>query len=479
MRRALSLLAAPGRGPMPGPGSSLLNPRSQRAKLRQARALGAHQQQQLEAQALFADIGGSGSGVPAARVRRDAAGGKGKTARQRRSHHAHLVGKDVAERAKAMTDAEWESVPMEDKHAFSKYMAGLLRERPTEASEQQRRRYFETTMMDPRELNPDATVQDNYQRLKMGLPFELKETQHTLGVSQALYDSAEASLFDPANVVELENAMLHVKQVFADYMRKRREGTSTEAERRQLAHLTADLNVETQKHLANMFKYAEERLRRTAMEERQQQLAELLRLREAVAQKKRHTPQPPPEAAPAATEEEGAAPAQPRRSAKRAQLKKSISAAIGIDVDVVDSMLREMHAQEEFMQFCEVFARLTLGTGFTHTARDEGLEAYTESLRSLYSVDANRLSTLDVVQYMAAKDAVPPVEWARRWYEQAILVPLQHTPEYKRLEAIRQADMEALALRKELQQRQEQEAAAAAAASSRRARTAADQLRGG
>lgn len=79
------------------------------------------------------------------------------------------------------------------------------------------------------------------------------------------------------------------------------------------------------------------------------------------------------------------------------------------------------------MQFCEVFARLTLGKGFVHTANDETLDAYTQNIRNLYSVDAGKLSMLDVIQYLAAKDSVPPVEWARRWYERALLIPLQHT----------------------------------------------------
>ncbi|CAD2216117.1 trichohyalin [Angomonas deanei] len=237
--------------------------------------------------------------------------------------------------------------------------------------------------------------------------------------------------------------MIHVKQVYADYVEKRREGVSTEQERRQLAHLTAALNVETQKHLANLFKYAEERVRSLAMAERKEQLEELQRLKEAIQQRPNQNSNN--------TNKKSS-----KRRSKKQRIKQSISAAIGLDVGVVDSMLSEMEAQEKFMQFCEVFARLTVGRGFTHTAEDEGLDAYTESMKKLYSVDAGTMSTLEAVQYMAAKESVPPVEWARRWYERAVLLPLQQTPEYKRLEEIRTQELEALKLRREIQQKEEE-----------------------
>lgn len=419
---------------IPSSGSSLLNPRSQRARLRKAMATHAQQQSHFEAQAAFANIGGTG----------DEAGGDSKRKKrgmrlaasrsQHKTQHVMFTGRSVADRAKYMTDSEWESVCTADKHAFTKYMSQLLKEKPTEATEQQRRRYFETTMVDQRDLNPNRTVRDEYERIKLGLPVQLKNPQRSLGVSQAMYEAGDASLFDPENAHRLENAMTHIKQVFADYTRKKREGVATEAERRQLANLTAELNVETQKHLANMFKYAETRIRQISIEERQGQLQALARLREMAT------------APPGAT-----SPPLKRKASlekKKKRLTTSISKAIGLDVSVVSSLLSEVEAQERFMQFCEVFARLTVGRGFEHTASDERLDAYTESLKRLYSVDAGRLSTLDAVQYMAAKENAHPVEWARRWYERAILFPLQQTPEYQRLEEIRKADQAALELQK-------------------------------
>ncbi|EPY36718.1 hypothetical protein AGDE_06777 [Angomonas deanei] len=416
----------------PSLGSSLLNPRSNRAKLRKMMATHQAQSEHFEGQALHAEIGGERSTTI-----------KRKSRTQRRRHYTKQVGQRVAEEARHMTDAEWESVSMDDKHAFTQYLSRLLQESPGEVSEQQRRRYFETTMVDPREMDPNRTVKDAYERLKLGLPLQLKDPQRSSGVSQALYESGEASLFDPDKVNELENAMIHVKQVYADYVEKRREGVSTEQERRQLAHLTAALNVETQKHLANLFKYAEERVRSLAMAERKEQLEELQRLKEAIQQRPNQNSNN--------TNKKSS-----KRRSKKQRIKQSISAAIGLDVGVVDSMLSEMEAQEKFMQFCEVFARLTVGRGFTHTAEDEGLDAYTESMKKLYSVDAGTMSTLEAVQYMAAKESVPPVEWARRWYERAVLLPLQQTPEYKRLEEIRTQELEALKLRREIQQKEEE-----------------------
>ncbi|KPA84874.1 putative mitochondrial kinteoplast poly(A) polymerase complex 1 subunit [Leptomonas pyrrhocoris] len=476
LRRCGAALAAK---KLPNPGSSLLNPRSHRAKLRRAAALSAQSEAQFESQAMFAKVGGSGEGgtdtpSPARAF---------KSRKQRRGHHVRsVVGRDVAERAKAMTDAEWESVPMEDKHAFTKYMSEVLRERPTEATEQQRRRYFETTMMDPRDLDPNRTVQDEYERLKLGLPVQLKDPQRSLGVSQAIFESGDAGLFHPENVDRLEEAMVQIKQVFADYTRQRREGVSTEAARRKLSNMLAELNVETQRHLSHMFKYAEERVRQAAREERTRQLRELHRLRQLVLS--------PPKSSSSSSSSSATAVASPSSSSsfqqngearadtaggqeqqsmtgvdssspsassapspatlattkKRALLKKSLGKALGMELDVVETLITELEAQEKFMQFCEVFARLTVAHGFQHGPEDEGLDAYAESLRRLYSVDANKLSTLDVVQYLAAKEEAHPVDWAKRWYERLVRLPLELTPEFRRLEEIREGDKAALEL---------------------------------
>lgn len=477
--------AALGAKKLPNPGSSLLNPRSRRAQLRRAAALGAEAEAQFEGQAMFAELGGSSAQASA-----NSSGGgvprPFKSRKQRRGHHVRrVVGREVAERAKAMTDAEWESVPIEDKHAFTKYMSEVLRERPTEATEQQRRRYFETTMMDPRDLDPTRTVRDEYERLKMGLPVQLKDPQRSLGVSQAIFETGDASLFNPDNVDQLEEAMVQIKQVFADYTRQRREGVSTETARRKLANMLADLNLQTQRHLSHMFRYAEEKVRQAAREERKRQLQELHRLRQLIlhppAKTRKHaqtqqeeprhldtdgtasatpvtdameqfgspskdpvdalsSPSSPSPAAPSPS----ASPAELAKLKKRALLRKSLGKALGLELDVVETLIAELEAQEKFMQFCEVFARLTVARGFQHGPQDEGLDAYTESLRRLYSVDAQKLSTLDVVQYLAAKEEAHPVDWAKRWYERLVRIPLEHTPEFRRLEEIREGDKAAL-----------------------------------
>lgn len=494
---------------MPTPGSSLLNPRSYRAKVR--RVMATHQQQtsHFDAQALYADVGGSSRNHPSAtkgarhnRQKNNSGSGEGgempnavassppllrrsaKSRSQRRGHHVRqVVGKDVAERVKCMTDAEWLSVPMEEKHAFTKYMGEVLREHPSEATEQQRRRYFETTVMDPRDVDHHRTVTDSFERVKLGLPVHLKHPQRPLGVSQAIFDSGDATLFDPANVDQLEEGMIQLKQAFADYVRQRREGISTEATRRRLANMMASLNVETQRHLSHMFKYAEETVRQAAMEERRHQLSELARLRSIlsspVAAKRKPTEAandqaPSPQTAdpfPATqTETVAGSPgdspdaalastissfdAKSVKNKKKVILKRSLTKALGLDFDVVDSLITELEAQEKFMQFCEVFARLTVGRGFHHGAGDEGLDAYTESLRRLYSVDAQKLSTLDVVQYLAAKEETQPVDWARRWYERVLRIPLESTPEYRRLKGIQEEERAALCLKAELQNHQ-------------------------
>ncbi|ORC87343.1 trichohyalin [Trypanosoma theileri] len=417
---------------VPSPGSSLLNPRSQRAKIRRMMATHTAQEKNFEQQAVFAGIGSGQSGKnnnPSSPAR----------SRKERSARASLhAGKEVAERAKHMTDSEWESVSMDDKHAFTKYVSRMLREHPTETTEQQRRRYFETTMADVRDLDPQKTVRDEYERIKLGLPVHLKNPQHSLGVSQAVYDAADASLFDADNVHKLENAMTHIKQVFADYVRKKREGVSTEAERRQLANMTADLNVETQKHLANTFKYAEMRLRQVTLDERHRQMAEIERLKKIAMKKSGGSQQ----------EQK-----KHKKTARMERLKRVISKAVGLDMDVAETVLTEMQAQEEFLQFCEVFARLTQGKGFYHTSKDETLDAYVENLRKLYSMNAGTFSTLDVVQYYASKEGSHPVDWAKRWYEKALLIPLQNTPEYKKLLQIQEQERLALKVKEQSSER--------------------------
>ena len=50
-------------------------------------------------------------------------------------------------------------------------------------------------------------------------------------------------------------------------IKKKKQGLSTEAERRSLAAATEELNAATQKHLSEMFRYAENRLQESMKEE--------------------------------------------------------------------------------------------------------------------------------------------------------------------------------------------------------------------
>ncbi|ESL05918.1 hypothetical protein TRSC58_06417 [Trypanosoma rangeli SC58] len=192
--------------------------------------------------------------------------------------------------------------------------------------------------------------------------------------------------------------------------------------------MTAELNLETQKHLANTFKYAETRLRQISLEEKELQLKEIERLRRVAQQRSG-----------------GHRCGKKEKKAERMEkLKRMISRAVGLDMNVAETVLTEMRAQEEFLQFCEVFARLTQGSGFHHTSKDETLSTYVENLRKLFSMNADTLSTLDVVQYYASKEGSAPVDWAKRWYEKALLLPLQSTPEYQRLLEIQQREQVSL-----------------------------------
>eukprot|EP00796_Vickermania_ingenoplastis_P001537 gene1537-922_t len=505
---------------LPSAASSLHNPRSYRSRLRKAMQTSAMQEEAMESQTLQAEL------HPSARragLRREGAASmamdddeamptphRGDTGRrvprskrQRRLHHVkNHVGREVFEKCRYLSDAEWESVLLPEKHAFAKYMSDMLREHPTQTTEQQRRRYFETTMVDPRDLEPEKTVRDAYERIKLGLPVQLTNPKRQLGVTQAAYELSEASLFDPDKSQALEDYMTQIKQHFADYVRHRREGRSTEAERRRLANMTREFHEETQKHLGNLFKYAEERIRRIAHTERLQQLEFLEELkRQLRASKGKSSPQKEDPAArkelpspnesslPEAPTDTAAAAAEPdaardnnsggsaeallsasndapaaddtdaplfsgfdaksykkgkRKAVREASVKRFLHRALGVDPDVARTLWEELESQIRFMEFCEVFARLTTSRGFEHTAADEKLDDYTQRIRTLYSADAEAWGTLEVVQYLAAKESTAPVEWAKQWYERVLRIPLQHMPEYRRLEAIRREEVQAL-----------------------------------
>lgn len=600
----------------PSEGSSLRNPRSYRSRLRQAMQSSHQQDARFEELAMSADLYGSSSSRRSGSGEDDSSRATGdgmkrkmtiassrlpRSKRQRRTHHRfEHIGKEVFEKAKFLSDSEWEGVPMDDKHAFTQYMSKMLREFPTQTTEQQRRRYFETTLVDPRSLAPAAqTVQDEYERIKLGLPVQMKHVKRGLAVPDAVYDMSDASLFDPSKSFELEEYMVQIKQVFADYVQHRREGRSTEAERRRLALMTREFHEQTQQHLGHMFKYAEETIRKQAHKERMQQWKDLEALKAMLHRKKkndasrkkpqegsaeegkgedkvgspheddgkerdglamgeqkkaenarrpqeetqdgaeedftdakrtslfstsftpkegddlwaghdpsakpvmpvleptegvpesegntdRHSPtfptletaeqHPPPQATtdsmtpptslffPSSADlyqetanevahsadlsfSSTSSPLRRRKSSTR--VKHFLRRALGIEPEVARSIWQELDAQLQFMAFCEVFARLTVKKGFQHTSQDEKLDAYTARLKKLYSVDAAQWSTLEVVQYLAAKEGTLPVEWARQWYERLLRIPLQEVPAYKRLEAMREEEVEAVKVGKE------------------------------
>ncbi|CUG93485.1 Hypothetical protein, putative [Bodo saltans] len=404
-------------GRVPSAGSSLRNPQSFRSKQRRAIALGQATLQQEET--VLGD-----SGMIASSVHKRAPAFKSPRGKfGRKNDYSHKMGKDLADRALSMTDNEWEQVPLPEKHSFTRYISKMLKDHPTMVTEQQRRRYFETTLVDPRDLNPHKTVKDTYERIKLGLPVTVKDPERQLGVSQAMYEAAEANMFDPDNAHVIENAMTHVKQVFVDYVRKKKQGLSTEAERRELARLMTDLNHQTQQHLANMFKYADAQLIKLARDEREKQV---LHMREIAASLKQQSKES----------------ARNRSAKKKERIRDVIRNTFGLDAEVAGTILTNLRAQERFLELCEVMLRLTSGVGFHHSKNDESLDAYITNLRNLYSMDPAKFATVDLVRFMAAQEHTMPLDWAKRWYEKALLLPLQETEEYKALRRVQKDEEE-------------------------------------
>jgi hypothetical protein len=411
-----------------------LNPHSTKFRARLMHQRTASGKERMSEQAQLADVGKSNT--------------LGRTRKQRSREWQLRQGSSIAAQAASMSDADWEAVSMEDKQAFTQYIGKVIRERPSMVSEQQRRRYFETTMFDPRDMDLSQTVKDSYERIKMGLPIQVKEheRQQQLGVSEAMYDLGEATIFDPDEAYNLENAMSHTKQLFSDYVEKKKAGLSTEAERRKLANTTAALNYETQKHLANMFHYAEERLCQMAKEENRRRMLHVQAVEEMIKRRKNaksksisklheESESNTPKSDELAAGDAASLPSAPIMT-KKQRLRHILRSTFSLDPNVAHTIIVEMTAQEKFLQFCEVLCRMTCGSGFQHTNRDEGLESYTATIAKLYSVDKDQLATLDAVKYMASLGKIAPVEWAKRWYEKALLVPLQQTPEYQTLQKI-------------------------------------------
>ena len=347
-------------------------------------------------------------------------------------------GAELAETVKTMSDHEWEALPIQDKHSFTQYMKKRIATAPAEVTEQQRRRYYETTMFDPTNEDPSASVQDTFQRIKMGLPVEITP-QRNLGVAQAIYEASEAELFDPENAYRLENAMTELKQKFVDYVKRRREGVSTENERRALAHLSAELNYNTQRHLANMFKYAEQKIRDVTLEEKKRQQKQYAAMRRALERRLRAKQQKEAASQRADGEDVGEA-LKASKEFKKDKVQRTLRDTYGLDVTTVERIVQEMKAQAAFLEMCEVTTRMTLGAGFRHTPEDESLGEYVDTMKSIYATDPEQFGQLDAVKFAAAVDAVPPVDWATRWFQKTLLLPLQETPEYKALQELKEEE---------------------------------------
>ena len=338
--------------------------------------------------------------------------GKLAAKRARKSEASLRRGRHIAMSVKSMSDGEWEAVPTNDKHAYCAFVAKQLKEAPTEISEQMRRRYFEATMVNPSKLD-FTEVTDTYERMKLGLPVALHDPERKLGVTEAMYQAAEADLFNPKEAYKLENAMTHLKQLFVDYVRKKKEGVSTEGERRKLANLSAELNYQTQLHLATMFKFAERKIQDTILDEKRAQLRQIAAIADAVKGRK--------------------LPSGKDITPRQERIKRVLRDEYGVDLSVASTVLKEMRAQEDFMRKCEVFARVVFARGFEHNKEDEGIDTYVAYLRTLYSMDPSQLASIEATQFMAMKEDTVPVDWAKRWFEKTLLLPLQQTPEYKTL----------------------------------------------
>eukprot|EP00760_Papus_ankaliazontas_P026906 PhM_4_TR3085/c0_g1_i1/m.53774 len=349
------------------------------------------------------------------------------------------VGESLAEKSKHMTDSQWEQVSFDDKAAFTSYMKEQVRAMPANVSEQQRRRYYETTTENVR-LSADQIV-NPYQRLKMGLPFHLDSRGRRSTVAETMMEQADAENFDPHDARHIEYAQTHFKQAFKDYVANKKQGRSTEAERRRIAAMAVSLQHDVQRHLANMYKYADARLHDAAKEQSQRRLEGLVRAREQAERLLKETE---------GTVESTTSPSSPRLTKAQRLARK-----YGLDAQLAETMWSSMKEQEGFLERLEVLNRLTSesGAGFAHTAKDESLDEYTDRLKNVLSLDPERAACTDVVQYYAQLNQMDPADWARRWYESHLVYPLTQTPEYRRMVEISETETAAPKAREAAQER--------------------------
>ncbi|KNH01390.1 hypothetical protein XU18_5179 [Perkinsela sp. CCAP 1560/4] len=324
-------------------------------------------------------------------------------------------GKELAEKVKHMSDAEWEKLSGDEKSVFLRYTRDSLRSSPAEVSEQQRRRYYETTQHRVR-FNPNL-ITNPYQRMKCSLPFTMDTHGRKITVSEAMMEHGDDTRFEPQNAKTIEYAQIHFKQVFKDYISKRRAGLSTEAERRQIASMGQSLHHVVQSHLANMYKYADCKLHQVVKERASKRFEALKATKECIEHFLK-------------TDGDDVH-KSPRR--RRASERKITS---GIDVSAQKTIVEKLREQEDFLERLEVLNRLTSNKSFTHTEKDEQLEEYTDRLSSLLSLDSQQMGKIDAVQYFARLESCEPVDWAQRWYEKNLLYPLEALPEYQKLKSV-------------------------------------------
>ena len=322
--------------------------------------------------------------------------------------------RELSEKVKSMSDTEWEHLPNDEKSIFVRFTRNQLQTSPADVTEQQRRRYYETTQHRV-QLSPNM-ITNPYQRMKASLPFSMDTHGRRITVSEAMMESADAANFEPHQAKNIEYAQIHFKQVFKDYIEKRRAGVSTEAERRKIASMSESLHHMVQSHLANMYKYADHRLHEAVRQRAKDRLTSLESTKQTILNFMGSS--------------DGSVQYPKRKS------KASSAAKFGIDTQTHKVISERLREQEAFLEKLEVLNRLTSKSGFTHSEADEKLDEYTDRLASLLSLDAGLVSQMDAVQYFAKLDACEPIDWAKRWYEQNLLYPLEALPEYGKLKSI-------------------------------------------
>ena len=322
--------------------------------------------------------------------------------------------REIADKVKFMSDSEWEHLSTDEKSIFVRYTRNRLQISPSEVSEQQRRRYYETTQHKVR-FNPNL-ITNPYQRMKSSLPFALDTHGRQITVSEAMMETGDESRFEPQQAKHIEYAQIHFKQIFKDYIENRRAGVSTEAERRKIASMAESLHHMVQSHLANMYKYADCRLHEAVKKRAKARLESLESTKKTIL----------------SFMQSGDATVFSKSKKSSAQR----AAMYGLDAGTQKTIAHRLRAQEEFLERLEVLNCLTAGKGFAHSEKDERLDAYADRTSALLSLDAENMGKVDAVQYFAKLESCEPIDWAKRWYEENLIYPLEAIPEYAKLKSL-------------------------------------------